>query len=290
MKSDCHGAEIRTIEINLVPFDGVCSTCGAACFAVTEECQPAEPRESNEDHPGRWPVTWCEMHTDSYPVNPREAMSATLWTDIQSARDYILHLEARAERAEQERGFFKDGCDKLTARAEAAEKERDELRDERDILIAELQVKEAALTEMGRECQLQMRIASERQEKLMRLSSAERDSKEWHAAMVQTEELLRAAEKERDALKKNANKRARANVNHADENEWLDRAMEAQVQLVEVTKERDELRDWLTSYKESFGLALKDNITLRERVKRLECSHIFGDGLVCKLCGFQEDE
>ena len=45
MKSDCHGAEMI--------WDGI---VGEVCAKCVRKCQPAEPREAKEEHPGRWPT------------------------------------------------------------------------------------------------------------------------------------------------------------------------------------------------------------------------------------------
>ena len=115
MKSDCHGAEIRTIEINLVPFDGVCSTCGAACFAVTEECQPAEPREAKEEHPGRWP---CE---EEFGALDEDELVQVEGADVLASREYILCVER--EKEELQRGY-----DFLSAELTRVENENKSLR------------------------------------------------------------------------------------------------------------------------------------------------------------------
>ena len=116
----------------------VCHGCGYTTFPETREGKPysqltdaekAEGLQSYEDHPGRWPVTARECYG-------KDRDYSTPGSLIHHAADYILQLEARAERAEyyqaewhaKEAGYRAANAT-LRERIEAAEKERDELRE-----------------------------------------------------------------------------------------------------------------------------------------------------------------
>lgn len=214
MKSDCCGAEVKYeygVE-SCLQCHGVLRVTNPMGHVVSgKECQPDEPRESKDwreycgscgshecqhrgeyghclaekdEHPGRWPVSGGHQALDGAIDDRTRAFR--LASMIEDARDYILLLEARAERAEKERDIAQEiaaqwGADRdrwvgleitklkdkvealgmtcslfqadqvqLITKLRAVEKERDELRDERDgllLALADWRKENAALRE-----------------------------------------------------------------------------------------------------------------------------------------------
>lgn len=167
MKSDCCGAEVCDHCYDCGSYDirPKCAVCENFCEPY-EECKPAEqgrflsveefkahffPLETQREerkkmsayelgqamakeaiekaeHPGRWPVTRCDA-IPAHEFRSAEKPDGICWHDVLETRDYILQLEARAERAEAERDWARQAStidhinqEEWYRRAEAAEK------------------------------------------------------------------------------------------------------------------------------------------------------------------------
>lgn len=269
-KSDCCGAEITE--------GGACLYC-SACHKMLElitrkelreygSCHrkayvPVEPRESiqplpkrsegcdigpevladylQKEHPGRWPVNvdWDDKDARIVAHVPFGLKLAEVERmALKSVRDYILQLEARAKN-------WQKFADDWKRKAEAAEKERDELREAEKEHVRgfnELLDQRKDLKEQIKLLRLRMEHAVDSFAKV----SVERDDLASHVRTL--EELQGDDEKIIADLRKEHN-----------------RLLEA---ACKVEKERDELRDWLTSWKESHALAVKENAELRERLNK----------------------